>query len=221
MYKIKETDLLEGHSISLEKYLQYGSILQGAFNYISKNHRVRTKGTNCKCCVCSSGFSPEDIKVIFIKNVCSNKVVTTKKENHEKMRKFINQNSSSPSYKNIKLTELYQRFKDSAKGKGSETCEKRKYFNSSDSEPSVKSLKFDEKTTNSATEREDIGTVYKEASDSRGRRIQDSGTSGSKEIPRIYDRFAILFILMIIIPCQPSELPWSKSSSNLPRIRIG
>ena len=82
------------------------------------------------------------------------------------MRKFINQNFSSPSYKNIKLTE----------GKGSETCEKRKYFNSSDSEPSVKSLKFDEKTTNSATEREDIGTVYKEASDSRGRRIQDSGT---------------------------------------------
>ena len=51
----KETDVLEGRSIPLKKYLQYGSILQGAFNYISKNHRVRTKGTNCKCCVCSSG----------------------------------------------------------------------------------------------------------------------------------------------------------------------
>ena len=116
------------------------------------------------------------------------------------MRKFIDQNSSSPSYKNIKLTELYQRFKDSAKGKGSETCEKRKYFNSSDSEPSVKSLKFNENTTNSAIDGEERETLLKQASDSRGGRIQDSGTSGSKEIPRTYDRFAILFILMIIIP---------------------
>ena len=150
------------------------------------------------------------MKLIFMKNVCSNKVVTTKKENHEKIRKLIDQNSSFQSYKNIKLTELYQRFKDSARGKDSETCEKRKYFNLSDSEPSVKSRKYNEKTD------------LRKATDSRGGRIQDSETSSSQrtsEIPWIYDRFAILSILTIMIPFKPSELPWS--SSNLPWIRIG
>ena len=133
------------------------------------------------------------------------------------MRKFINQNSSSPSYKNIKLTELYQRFKDSARGKDSETCEKRKYFNLSDSEPSVKSRKFNEKTKNSVIEGEERETVWREATDStRG----NSGSQGTSEIPGIYDRFAIIFILMIVNPFQPSELPWSKSFSILSRIRF-
>ena len=94
---------------------------------------------------------------------------------------------------------------DSVRGKDSEnleTCEKRKYFPLSDSEPSVKSRKFNEKSTNSAIEREEREWVRREASDSRGGRTQDSENSGSKEtdqcsssetseIPGIYDRFAI------------------------------
>ena len=192
----KETDLLEGRPIPLEKYLQYGSILQGAFNYISKNHRVRMKGTHCKCCICSGGFSSEDMKFIFMKNVCNNKVVTTKKENHEKIRKLINQNSSSPSYKNIKLTEFYQKF-NSEREKDSEsleTCEKRKNFHLSDSEPSVKSRKFNDKSTNSAIERVERERDRREASDSRGGRTQETTECSSyetSEIPGIYDRFAV------------------------------
>ena len=86
---------------------------------------------------------------------------------------------------------------DSVRGKDSEnleTCEKRKCFHLSDSEPSVKSRKFNEKSTNSAIEREERERVRREASDSRGGRTQDLENSGSKEtsdIPGIYDRFAI------------------------------
>ena len=56
----------------------------------------------------------------------------------------------------------------------------------------MKSRKFNEKP--SVIEREEGETVWREATDSGGGRIQDSGTSGSKEtseIPGIYDRFAI------------------------------
>ena len=129
-----------------------------------------------------------------MKNVCNNKVVTTKKENHEKIRKLIDQNSSFPSYKNTKLTEFYQNLKNSVRGKDSEhleTCEKRKYFHLS---PSVKSQKFNDKSTNLAIERVERERVRREASDSRGGRTQETTECSSyetSEIPGIYDRFAV------------------------------
>ena len=51
---------------------------------------------NCKCCVCTSGFSPEDVELIFLRNVYDNKEITQKKENHQKIQNLfrcINTNS--------------------------------------------------------------------------------------------------------------------------------
>jgi len=85
----KESEKLEGHFLSVQKYLQYGSILQAAFNYITKNHKVRSKNVNCKCCTCRSNFSPEDIELTFLENVCTRQN-NLKEKNAKKMQNFIN-----------------------------------------------------------------------------------------------------------------------------------
>ena len=85
----KETDKLRGKSVPVSSYLKYGSILKATFNYISKNHRVRAGNNNCKCCVCTSSFSPEDLELVFLGNVCSNPNILEKTENLHKIKNLL------------------------------------------------------------------------------------------------------------------------------------
>ena len=85
----KETDKLKGQSVKVSSYLKYGCILKAAFNYINKNHKVRAKNNNCMCCVCTSSFSPEDLELIFLENVCSNPKVFRRKENFHKIKNLL------------------------------------------------------------------------------------------------------------------------------------
>ena len=85
----KETDKLRGQSVPVSNYLKYGCILKAAFNYIIKNHRVRARSKNCKCCVCTSTFSPEDLELIFLENVCSNPNILKRNENLHKIENLL------------------------------------------------------------------------------------------------------------------------------------
>ena len=87
---LKETDKLDCHSIPLRKYLQYGSILQAAFKYITKNHRARKNNANCNCCICTNSISPEDLELLFLENMFSNmKRTETIEGNFQKVKNFI------------------------------------------------------------------------------------------------------------------------------------
>ena len=79
-----------GKSISLRQYLHFGNILQAAFNYITKNHKIREAKTNCQCCICSSNFSPEDVEFIFAKNFVKNMRKNERRGNVNKICNFLN-----------------------------------------------------------------------------------------------------------------------------------
>ena len=78
-----------GKALSFRQYLHFGNILQAAFNFTSKNHKIREKKVNCKCCICTSNFSSEDIEFIFVKNIVKNIKSQGRKENIIKLSNFL------------------------------------------------------------------------------------------------------------------------------------
>ena len=85
----KETRRIDCHCIPLRKYLQYGCILHAAFKYITRKHKVKKNKAYCKCCICVSSFSPEDLELIFLENICKNVKFMEKKENFHKVENLI------------------------------------------------------------------------------------------------------------------------------------
>jgi len=152
----KETDKLEGRPIPIRSYLRYGSIIKSAFNYIGKTHKVRTKKSNCKCCVCTSSFSPENLELIFLENVCSNQQICRRKENFQKVKNLlncINLNSSS------KLKEIFEKI-DSCGMETKERSGKRKNENMASSKYQ-KINHYKERTEEkSSTKKEEIETAF-------------------------------------------------------------
>ena len=65
-----EDQNLSDRSIPLRQFLHFGNILQAAFSFITKNHKIRVKKVNCNCCICTSGFSQEDVEFIFFEKFC-------------------------------------------------------------------------------------------------------------------------------------------------------
>ena len=105
----KEDENFADKSIPLRQYLRFGNILQAAFNYTTKNHKIRTKKYDCKCCICRSSFSPEDVEFIFVKNFVLNIRDQDKRENIKKIRNFLNSiNKDSLAFFKRNSSELEQ-----------------------------------------------------------------------------------------------------------------
>ena len=79
-----EDEEFQGKKIPIRQYLHFGNIIQASFDFIVKNHKAREKKSNCKCCICSSSFSPEDIEFVFIKNFVRNARNQTKETNQSR-----------------------------------------------------------------------------------------------------------------------------------------
>ena len=84
-----EDSSFSGKSISLRQYLHFGNILQAAFSYITKNHKIRQNKVNCNCCICTSNISPEDVEFIFVKNFVMNTKRQDCKKSIKKLKNFL------------------------------------------------------------------------------------------------------------------------------------
>ena len=176
----KETDKLEGRPIPLRNYLQYGSILKSAFDYIGKTHKVRTKKSNCKCCVCTSSFSPENLELIFLENISG---ICQRKENFRKVKNLLNSMNLSAlvNYNSSKLNEILEKIETKEKPG------KRKIENMASS---LKSSKYQK--INNYEERTEGKSVVKKQ-EKKEKEAQNNLTASNNGVNVIIDREGFAF----------------------------